>query len=183
MTETELRDAVRRSQREGFRLLFGQYRSYVYTIVWNSIASVGTCQDAEETVSDIFADVFRRFSEIQEGSLQAYIGSVARRKAIKAFHRLAGRCDTVSLDEAENTAFTESPEADAEQAAQNAMLLQKIRELGHPDSDIVLQKYYYGRSAAEIGKSLGMKPSAVRKRLSRALQRLRGLLEAEDFTL
>ena len=183
MTEEELREAIAKSQKDGFQLLFQQYQRYVYTIIWNGIRAVGSPEDAEEILSDCFTDVFRHYSAIQEGSLKAYIGTVARHKALKAFHRLSGQCDTLPLGEAENTAAASDPETDTELAAQNRLLFQKIRELGQPDSTIIIQKYYYDRNAGEIAESLHMKPAAVRKRLSRALQRLRNMLHEEDFTL
>ena len=183
MTEEELREAITKSQRDGFQMLFRQYQRYVYTIIWNSIRTVGSHEDAEEVLSDCFTDIFRHYPDIQEGSLKAYIGTLARHKAIKAFHRLSGQCDTLPLGEAENIAAASDPEADAELAAQNRLLFQKIQSLGQPDAAIIIQKYYYDRNAGEIAESLHMKPAAVRKRLSRALQRLRTMLDAEDFTL
>jgi RNA polymerase sigma-70 factor (ECF subfamily) len=39
-----------------------------------------------------------------------------------------------------------------------------------------MQKYYYGRNSADIADKVGMKPEAVRKRLSRAMDKLRRIL-------
>ena len=66
MTESELRSAVNESRKEGFRILFQQYKGYVYAIVWNRICKVGSHEDAEECVSDVFTDVFRQFDQIEE---------------------------------------------------------------------------------------------------------------------
>ncbi|MCR5480275.1 MAG: hypothetical protein K6F27_10525 [Ruminococcus sp.] len=54
MTESEIRSMIGTSRKEGFRLLFEEYHAYVYHIVWNTIRSVGSKEDAEECVSDIF---------------------------------------------------------------------------------------------------------------------------------
>ena len=35
MTESELRALICRSEKEGFRALFREYRAYVYTVIWN----------------------------------------------------------------------------------------------------------------------------------------------------
>jgi RNA polymerase sigma-70 factor (ECF subfamily) len=43
-----------------------------------------------------------------------------------------------------------------------------------------MQKYYYGRSSEDIGNMIDMKPNTVRKRLSRALSRLRDILREDD---
>ena len=87
MTEAELRTLVRQSEREGFRAVYQEYKGYVYTIIWNRIGACASREDAEEAVSDVFADVFRSFDSIREGSLQGYIGTLARRTAIDRFRR------------------------------------------------------------------------------------------------
>ena len=63
------------------------------------------------------------------------------------------------------------------------IILDKIDELGEPDSTIILQKYYYDRSSNEIAELLSMKSSAVRMRAARALGRLRDLLADVGITL
>ncbi|MBQ4465453.1 MAG: sigma-70 family RNA polymerase sigma factor [Oscillospiraceae bacterium] len=178
MNEWELRKLIRRSEKEGFRTLFQTYQAYVYTIVWNRIGAVGTREDAEEAVSDCFADVFLHFSEIREGSLHAYIGTVAKRTAIDCYRKLTLHEPEHSLD-AES--FPEPPDptdipADQEHAELRRQLLDGIESLGQPDAAILLQRFYYDRNYAEIARSLHMAAPAVRMRASRALKRLRKLL-------
>ena len=64
MTEQEIRQAVSRSQKQGFRVLFQEFYPYVYRIIWEQIRAVGTKEDAEECVSDIFAELFEKFSRM-----------------------------------------------------------------------------------------------------------------------
>lgn len=185
MTERELRTLISRSQKEGFRVLFQEYRSYVYTIVWNRVGGVGTREDAEECVSDVFAEVFLHFGEIRDGSLRGYIGTLAKRRSIDLFRRLSAHDPGVSLEE---EGMTELPagtdvEADSEAGALRRRLLERIRSLGEPDAAIILQKYYYERSSAEIARSLSLQPAAVRMRASRALKRLRTMLAEDGISL
>ena len=49
--------------------------------------------------------------------------------------------------------------------------------------NIVLMRYYYKNSCAEIGKALHMQPFTARKRLSRAKKRLKQLLADAGITL
>lgn len=181
MTETELRALIVRSEKEGFRELFKEYRGYVYTIVWNRIGAVGTREDAEEIVNDIFAQVFRRFGEIREGSLRGYIGTIAKGTAIDAFRRLSSQASAVLMEQEE---FAKLPDAtdivsDQERAVLRRQILSCIESLGQPDASILLQKYYYDRSYAEIARSMRMHPAAVRMRAGRALKRLRKMLAGQ----
>ena len=63
------------------------------------------------------------------------------------------------------------------------ILMNKINELGEPDSTIILQKYYFDRSSGEIAELLSMKASAVRMRAARALEKLKKSLAAAGITL
>ena len=184
MTEETLRAQVIRSKENGFRLLFQQYQSYVYTIVWSRIKEVCTKEDAEECISDVFAEVFLHFDEILPGALQGYIGTVAKRTAIDCFRRHTAKknADLPAEDAADRPA-PDDVAAEAERAEQYNALLEAVRSLGEPDATIVIQKYYYDRSAKEIAASVHLQPVNVRVRLNRALKRLKTLLTDDGFSL
>ena len=57
-------------------------------------------------------------------------------------------------------------------------MLDAVKALGEPDTTIIIQKYYYNRSSDEIAEMVEMKPAAVRKRVSRAVNKLRDMLTA-----
>ena len=48
---------------------------------------------------------------------------------------------------------------------------------------IILQKFYYDRSSAEIATMLSMKASAVRMRAARALKKLKMVLAADGIEI
>lgn len=183
MTEHEFRMAVGCSRKEGFRVLFREYYPYVYHIVWNRIRTVGTKEDAEECVNDVFVELFSQFDRIAEGGLHGMIGTIARRRAINLFHRLTGQAESVSLDEedAGEIASEEVIEEDFEAAQEQDRLLEHIRALGEPDTAMILQKYFYGCNASQIAENLHMNPITVRVRLSRALKKLRKRLTDDPY--
>ncbi len=185
MTESELRFAVSRSRRDGFKALFQQYHGYVYAIVWNHISKAGTHEDAEECVNDVFTDIFLQFDQIEAGKLQSYIRTVAKRKSINCFHKLTSKPPSMSIDEQEfeTAASDEDVEQDFDKAALRQVLLEKIKMLGEPDTTIIMMKYYYDRKPDEIAQSVHLNGAAVRKRLSRAMKRLRKLLEEDGYTV
>ena len=185
MTESELRTAVSRSRRDGFHALFQQYKMYVYTIVWDKLSSVGSREDAEECVSDIFREIFLHYDEIEDGTLKRYIGTIAKRRAIDYFRRLSAQELTVSLDD-ENQPDVASNDDIEEQSDENdlhSLLLEAVWQLGEPDATLVLQKYYYDCDTETIARNLHMNPITVRVRLSRALRRLRKLLTDQGITM
>lgn len=184
MTEEELRELIAESQRNGFKVLFKQYQNYVYTIVWGRIRKIGSAEDAEEVISDIFADVFLNFSTINKGSLQAYIGTVAKRKAIDKYRKLISEKAVLADDEKLlNLSDDTDIAADSETMERNRLIYEKIRSLGEPDASLIIQKYYYDRKSKDIAKDVNMTPGAVRVRLNRALKKLKELLKSENISL
>ena len=148
MTEQELRNLLRRSKEAGQRAIFDQYSNYVYTIVYSKLRTCGTYEDVEECVSDVFAKIFMSLDVEHEGSLQGYIGLVAKRMAINAYYRLSHVPDPAfSLDEQEvpELASGEDVQKDYTRKEMSRKLLENIRQLGEPDATIVL------RYAAAIG--------------------------------
>ncbi|MBR2913912.1 MAG: sigma-70 family RNA polymerase sigma factor [Oscillospiraceae bacterium] len=186
MTERELRSLIDGSRKDGFRSLFQHYNGYVYAIVWDHIRSVGTHEDADECLADVFTDVFLHFDKIEEGRLQSYIRTVAKRKAVDCFRRLSAKPPSSSMEDEEEAiqaASDTNVEQDYERTALRQILLDKIRLLGEPDTTIVMMKYFYDCKSDEIARVVHMNHAAVRQRLHRAMKRLQELLSDEGISL
>lgn len=54
---------------------------------------------------------------------------------------------------------------------------------GELTASIVIQKYYYGMTAKEIGQRAGLSKNAVEKRLKRGLEKLKTVLQSEHDQL
>lgn len=185
-TDNDLYDLLCSDPELGLSQIMDQYTGLVYTIVYGKISSVGTSQDAEECVSDIFLELWRsRYNiDLSKGSLKSYLVMVARRNAIDTYRRLAayqGHLSSLSLpdsDEDENAppyepVSDENIEADVIKREQSDALINAILALGKPDSEIIIRKYYLGENSKLIGKALHMKENTVNKRVGRALARLK----------
>ena len=141
-----------------------------------------------ECVGDVFADIYIYYDSSKQlgGDVSGFVGTVARRKAADHFAKLTRRTpETVSADE-ENTSDIKAPD-DTEKIVEDKeihrALLNCIDLLGEPDSTIIIQKYFFMRSAKEISEYVSLTPEAVRARLSRALKKLRKELTAMNITL
>ncbi|MBR6968004.1 MAG: sigma-70 family RNA polymerase sigma factor [Ruminococcus sp.] len=181
MTDNDLRLLMAESVQKCHRAVFDRYCNYVYAVVISVLRGCGSREDIEDCVSDVFLKIYKRFDENTDlsGSLKSFIGAVSRNTAIDAYRRLSVRnSKSVYIDD-ESTEELSSGERlaeNTEKKEQSRIILGKIRELGEPDSTIIIQQYYYNRSAKEIAKSVSMTASAVQKRSSRARQKLRALL-------
>jgi len=186
MTDSELRDCIRQSQESGCRALFDTYFHYVYAIVHHILRDCAGREDVEECVMDVFMDVVRHFDTEHEGSVKAYIGTAAKRRAIDRYRTITsnGR-HTVAMETEQLCTLPDRlrVEQSVESTEQNRILLTCVRALGEPDASIIIQKYFYDRNAAEIARVLGLSAAAVRMRCSRAMKRLEKLLSEKGITL
>ncbi|MBR4627439.1 MAG: sigma-70 family RNA polymerase sigma factor [Ruminococcus sp.] len=181
MTSKELAEMMQRSPADCHKALVREYGRYVYAIVYNKLRSCGTNEDVEECVSDVFADIFMKcdIDISAEGDVKYLISTVAKRKAIDSFRSLTARA--AHMTEADDDDMKElvsdfSVDEQVDRSELRRMLLDKIAELGEPDSTILIQKYYYNRNSKEIARSVSMTAMAVRTRCSRAMDKLRAKL-------
>ena len=168
--------------------LFREYCDYVYAVVYNKLNRTAQREDIDECVSDIFAEFFFSYKRNDDdfGELKAYIGTIAKRRAINAYRSLSLRSERYSSDTEDEFASAASDidiENDSDKRETREILINKIKELGEPDSTIILQKYYYELSSGEIAEMMSMKASAVRMRAARALEKLKKSLAAAGIVL
>ncbi len=181
MTDQEFRKHMEESPEECMRVIFDEYCNYVYVIAAAKLKGCGTTEDIEECVSDVFAEVFKKFDKLgnRDGDLKGFIGVIARRKAIDMFRRLSGKADmTVSASDESLIQISSSENIieSTETSERNSILLDKIKELGEPDTTIIIKQYYYNMTVAEIGKLISMTAAAVQKRSIRAREKLKSML-------
>lgn len=185
MTEQEVRCLLREQPEKGERALFDLYYHYVYTIVYHKLCNVGSREDIEECVIDCFVEAFTHINPDYDGSIKAYIGTIAKHKAINAGKQLQSRAKKQIFLEEENLnqiSSDENIQDRTEQAEQSGILMQCIAELGEPDATIMIQKFFYNHTATEIARIVKLNPVTVRVRCSRALKRLKIMLIAKNFT-
>ena len=181
MTENELRLLMAESVQKCHRAIFDKYCNYVYAIVINVLRSCGSREDIEDCVSDVFMKIYKRIDKDTafSGDLKGFIGTISRNTAIDAYRRVSQKnMRSISIDD-ENTEEFGTDERlveNTEKKEMSRIILNKIKELGEPDSSIIIQQYYYNRTAKEISQNISMTAAAVQKRSSRAKQKLKALL-------
>lgn len=176
----EYKKILKLSRREAHQLLFDEYYNYVGTIVTNHLRNVGSIEDTEECISDVFAKVFFVLEDQPvTGDMKKFIATIAKRTSIDRFRTLSRRTErSISLDDEQFSGISSDDdlEAENERCELQRIVADCICSLGEPDSTIVIQKFYYNKSSRQIAGLLSMKPSAVRMRVKRAGEQLRTAL-------
>ena len=181
MTDQEFVEHMKKSPEECMKAVFDEYCNYVYIIAATKLRNCGTTEDIEECVSDVFAEVFKKINYLgeREGDLKGFIGVIAKRKAIDMYRKLSAKAyKTISSDDEGIMELSsgENISESVEMSERNYIIFNKIKELGEPDTSIIVKQYYYNMTVSEIGKMLSMTAAAVQKRSIRAREKLKKML-------
>lgn len=180
--DKKLLDLLKNKPEKGLEKLINTYSGLVYTIIYNKLNQYLPVQDIEECVSSVFYEVYKNRSEIDlsKGTLRAYIAVVSKRRAIDLFRKNSKHVTNLVPLEiqdlesgAVNRVFSVEDEVDTET---KDMLIQAVKALGEPDTEIFIRKYYLGQNSKEISGLMGIKQNTIDKRLSRGLSKLRSIV-------
>ena len=177
MTDEKLMDLIRTDPNTGMSLVIRRFSGLVFSIVSGIMADVSDSSEIEDCVTDAFLRFRSSLDSFRpEASLKTYLGVIARNAALNC---IRNKRATVPLDEDFVIGIAVSPDVSDEIAEKETVriVLDEIKRLGHPDSDIIFRKYYLGQSSKTIADSLGMTVSNVDVRSHRAIMKLREKLE------
>jgi len=165
---------------DALSIVIHRYTNYVGTIVWNITGNYMDKSDAAAVVSQVFYELWLRADRIRPGKLKAYLGRIARSRALDALKKL-GR--EVKLEQDTINFLLPGPEDEYMRRAQFDALRRAVNELGEPDSSIFIRHYYYYQSANDIAAALGINANTVSTKLRRGRDKLRRKLEEGGFSL
>lgn len=171
MNDKELLQLLKSNTQQGLAQTVMQYSAYVHKIANTRLCDVCTREDIEEAVSDIFLIFYElgKKNGFDMRSVRAILMVIAKRHCINVFHRQCKQEEMLDYDDLENTI--------AEDNSENSDLIDAIKQLGEPDEQIFIRKYYLGEKNKDIAKDLGMNISTLNMKLSRGLKKLKKILE------
>jgi RNA polymerase sigma-70 factor, ECF subfamily len=143
-------------------------------------AMLGSQADADDVAQETLLAAHDGFAGWRaEGSLQAWLFSIARRKCARLAEQRARRTARLRLvhDAAKpDSGGGERQLLDRERAERARHLLAQIKP---SEREALLLRYEAGLSYREVGEACGIDEAAARKRVSRALAAMRAALEVE----
>lgn len=176
--DKKLLELIKKHPNRGMKLLMNEYGGLVFYVVQKRL--VNNKNDIEECVSDVFIDFYSNINSVDlcKGSIKAFLVTIATKRAIDTYRRNRAHQNVYSLDE--EHLFIEyvlpdannNPEDFFMQKCNEDRLLQAVKDLGEPDSQILYRRYFMQQSVKEIAETLGMKSNSVSKRITRALSAL-----------
>ena len=169
--------AVEKSE-EAFRVLVERYSGLVYHA---ALRQTGDARASEEIAQAVFIALARKAGRLGRGApLSAWLFRATRFAAAnlaRAEARRANREKEAAM--LETTLAPANDESSVERVAPR--LNAALERLGTKDRNALLVRFFEGKSHREIGESLGLTEEAAKKRVARALERLRTLFAKQGL--
>lgn len=172
-----LRAFTRDQSQDAFATLVQRHLNLVYCAAWRQVRSP---QLAEEVAQSVFADLARQAAGLKpETVLTAWLYQITRRTAIDVVRREARRQLREQIASEMN-----AMNATADDWTQIEPLLDEaMHALDDTDRTAVLLRYFENKSLREVGEALGTTDDAARKRVNRAVDRLREFFDSNGVSV
>lgn len=185
MHDDALYQLLKQDPEAGMKALIDQYAPMVHAVVRGKLLSPPfDPSEIEHCTADTFSEFYMELDKYdpERGSIKALLCVMARHNALDLLRRHQAAPSGISLDDPDNCpdpTADYSLEGDFEDRETRLALIKAIRDLGQPDRDILLRKFYLGQSSKEIAHTLNLTVSNVDTRTHRAIRTLRNRLGGE----
>jgi RNA polymerase sigma-70 factor (ECF subfamily) len=166
--------------------VMNQYAGLVYAVVKGKLAeSFCVSTDREDCVADVFSEFYTELDKYDPklSSLKSYLCVLARYHAADVVRKRKRKCGDISIDDEDNLlqiADEVTIDSDLADEELRREVFGAIKDLGEPDTSIIIRKYYFGESSKEIADALKLTVSNVDTRTHRALNKLRNLFGGKE---
>ena len=175
MQEKNIIDAIKAGDEQAMQKIICRYSRLLWSIVGAALSQVGTTEDMEECVADVFIDLWEPPQKYDEsrGSLKAWLSVIARNKAIDRY-RQKTKIQTIPLEETVLAQMGVEPEMENREELQEA-----LAELTEEEKEILLRRYVYQQKPKEMAVALGLSVKQIENRLYRIKAKMRKQMEQE----
>jgi RNA polymerase sigma-70 factor, ECF subfamily len=145
------------------------------------LAMLGSQTDADDVTQETLLSAHQCFAEYRaESSLRAWLLGIARNKCLRYLEKTRRQGARLRLvSPADAPAAADELVGNRARAERARQLLAEVRP---SDRDALLLRYSAGLSFKEVALAAGIDEATARKRVSRALLRMRTALTDEDMT-
>jgi RNA polymerase sigma-70 factor (ECF subfamily) len=179
MDQPELITRARRGDEAAWATLVGQYQEVVFRLAY---LLCGDADEAEDVAQEAFIRAYYALDQFDDARpLRPWLLRITanlahnRRRAVGRYLAALRR-----LFQADPDALVAALPETATQEWEAQTLWQAVRRLNKADQEIIYLRYFLELSVDETAASLQIAPGTVKSRLSRAMDRLRTVVE-RDF--
>ena len=183
MNDEELLQRLISGEQDAFIYMIDTYSKLLWVVVGGILSNIGTTQDIEECISDVYIHVWKnpRTFNPKKGSLKTFLAVIARSKALDTYRKLSKE-KIIELNDA--IRYTDDDLIDyIIDKEMYQELYEAIRSLVEPNKEIVLRRYFFEEKPSCIAKNIAMPVKEVENRLYQSKIKLRKLLEKGGYEL
>lgn len=170
-TDGQLVLAVLAGDRRSFGELVARHRQSVLAVTVRRLGDVEASLDATQ---DAFVKAYTSLGDLREPArFGSWLSRIADRAALRVARMPRRETSLTSVPAHELPAAGPTPQEWVERADSAARVREHLSSLAEPTRRAVILHHIDGYSQAEVAARLGLTPSAVKTRLSRARRRLR----------
>ncbi len=177
---TLLRQYARDGSQEAFSELVRRHLDLVYAAAWRRTG--GDPHRAADVVQTVFASLARHAATLANHALLAGWLHTATRNAALNLQRAEARRRAREQEAFAMQQLTDTPDMPADWDRLRPVLDAAVDELDARDREAVVVRFLQGRTFAEVGTLLRVSEDAARKRVERALDKLRVELGRRGIT-
>ena len=149
-----------------------------------AFAIVGSAADAEDVTQEAFVKAYRALGRFRRREpfrpwLLGIVANEAKRNRLRSIARRHAAAERAAAELATRD-VPSSPEGGAVAAEERRALLAAVARLAPDDRLAIVGRYFLGLTDGEAAAALGVRRTAVKMRVHRALARLRAELSEES---
>ncbi|MGG7178358.1 sigma-70 family RNA polymerase sigma factor [Clostridium paraputrificum] len=159
---------LKKKNEKALDYVYKSYSGLAYKMAFDVLKEVGTKEDVEECVSDIFVGVWNNIAKYDNNitTFKQWFIAVSKYKAIDYKRKLLNKNTNVELDEEKLTEPCTTEERII-MAEDMDTLRNIINEMKDVDKQIFIKRYILDESISDISEALGLSRGALDNRLSR----------------
>lgn len=177
MSDEKILLAIKNKEEQVIADIINKYSKLMWKIVSSVLVNIGTVQDIEECVADVFIDFWLHPDKFdsRKGKLSAWLSMVARTKAIDRYRKIV-RKKEVSIEEEVLVYQSEILEGLLREE-ETEKLITCVESLGNMDREILLRRFFYEQKPKEIAVALNISRKQVENHLYQTKLKLKKMME------
>ena len=175
VSDVELLHAVAGGDEEALARLYDRYRLILFGLL---LRILGSREEAEDVLQDVFIQVWRRARDFDEkrGKPFTWLVTLARSRAIDRLRLLGARnrlAESVAKDQVDEVSDALS---ETIHSGQREIVQLALAELPAEQKEALVLAYYDGLTQSEIASQLGTPLGTIKTRMRSGMMKLRTLL-------
>ncbi len=180
LEEVHLLRRIAQQDQAALSLLYDRYARALYSLAFRIL---GTAEEAEEAVLDVFCQVWKSAQryDVSRGKVDTWMFLMLRSRALDRLRKGQRQAKTIAASKLEARGnSTVQPDEDLLMGERRDRVQAALAQLPAEQRQVLELAYFSGLTHAEMSATLGIALGTIKTRVRLGLNKLRGLLDEPD---